>query len=95
MTLLTGLLFTGLALIALMTYRVYDSLHRAELDAYRRLIRIHRELARQEPSPVRAHSEWTDATGFFTVGQDLLLEPVATVVTCPEVTPQPIHEACA
>ncbi len=67
MTLLTGLLFGGLAGLACIAYLAVESWHQAELIAERQLARLYREALRQE-ALVAAQSQQLRPSGFFKVG---------------------------
>ncbi|MCD8499243.1 MAG: hypothetical protein LRY35_04815 [Clostridiales bacterium] len=67
MTLLTGMFFAGLALLALVTYLVLVHLQQAEMQAYRQLAQVYRE-AHFEQGVTSADFRLRDPSGFFVVG---------------------------
>gem|GEM_PF-2462460 len=95
MTLLTGLFFFSLALLALATYLVLEYLQQAELSAYRQLARVQQEAHLEQYSagfPLQSR----EPSGFFLVGSGEPVEKVATdEVTWSQDPAAGSHRHCA
>lgn len=73
MSLLTGLFFFGLALLACFTYLTLEHLNQAELSAYRQLAQIQQAIyPPQVPASIPPHL--LEPSGFFTIGSSDSLE---------------------
>lgn len=67
MSLLTGLFFIGLALLAFFTYLTLEQHNQAELSAYRQLVQIQQAIyPPQVPASIPPHL--LEPSGFFSIG---------------------------
>ncbi|NCC74824.1 MAG: hypothetical protein EOM08_00095 [Clostridia bacterium] len=88
MTLLTGMFFAGLALLALVAYLTLDHLQQAEMEAYRQLVQVYHEASR-EHLVARATLHPLETSGFFLVGSVETVEHDIADVDCRSLDADP------